>query len=341
MEWVEITAKTLDEAREAAADRLGVAEDEMEFEVLEEPRSGLFGLTRGAARVRARIKPADLRPKQERRRSRRGSSKRSDDAGDETTKGPGPQRSSAGSRGSKSKAAGGRGRSGAAVATLSDDDADADDGRSSDDDSATRGSGTDAGSQNRRSSGGRGRDESDGGRGGRGGRGGGRNGGGGRGEGDDGAEDVDPAAVGAAAVKFMEGLSDSFGAQATVELLTDGVDLDVRVDGEGLGLMVGSGGKTLLAIQDLVRVAAQRRLGDHTTRLKIDIAGYRERRRQALEEFARQVAAQVIESGVARAMEPMPSADRKVIHDVLVEIDGVESGSEGDDPNRRVIVSPA
>lgn len=142
-------------------------------------------------------------------------------------------------------------------------------------------------------------------------------------------------------MKFMEGLVDSFGSQATVELLTDGVDLDVRVDGENLGLMVGSSGRTLLAIQDLVRVAAQRRLGDHTTRLKIDIAGYRERRREALAQFARKVADQVLESGVARAMEPMPSADRKVVHDVLVEIDGVESRSEGDDPNRRVVVSPA
>ena len=139
----------------------------------------------------------------------------------------------------------------------------------------------------------------------------------------------------------MEGLVDAFGGQATVELLSDGVDLEVRVDGKELGLLVGSGGRTLLAIQDLARVAAQRRLGDHTTRLKIDIAGYRLRRREALEKFARSVAEQVRESGVARAMEPMPSADRKVVHDVLVEIDGVSSRSEGDDPDRRVIVSPA
>lgn len=316
MEWVEITAKSIAEAREAAADQLGVAEDELEFEVLEEPRSGLFGLTRGSARLRARIKPADLRPKQDRRRSRRSSGKRSDG------------RSEKGSRSGRSGSSDGGGADGesGAVATLTDDESDA----GSDDGGRSTGRGT-----------GRGDGRGSGGGNGRGGRGEGRGGRGGRGGDDENGEDVDPAEVGAAAVKFMEGLVDSFGSQATVELLTDGVDLDVRVDGENLGLMVGSSGRTLLAIQDLVRVAAQRRLGDHTTRLKIDIAGYRERRREALAQFARKVADQVLESGVARAMEPMPSADRKVVHDVLVEIDGVESRSEGDDPNRRVVVSPA
>lgn len=321
MEWVEITAKSIAEAREAAADQLGVAEDELEFEVLEEPRSGLFGLTRGSARLRARIKPADLRPKQDRRRSRRSSGKRSDERSDKGSR--------SGRGGSSASAGGGADRESGAVATMTDDDSDAgsdDAGRGQ-----SRGNGRGGGGGNGR---GGGRGEGRGGRGDRGGR-------GGRGGDDDNGEDVDPAEVGAAAVTFMEGLVDSFGSQATVELLTDGVDLDVRVDGENLGLMVGSSGRTLLAIQDLVRVAAQRRLGDHTTRLKIDIAGYRERRREALAQFARQVADQVLESGVARAMEPMPSADRKVVHDVLVEIDGVESRSEGDDPNRRVVVSPA
>ena len=102
-----------------------------------------------------------------------------------------------------------------------------------------------------------------------------------------------------------------------------------------------TGGRTLLAIQDLTRVAAQRRLGDHETRLRVDVAGYREKRRQALERFAATVAAQVKESGVARSLDPMPSADRKVLHDALAAIEGVSSRSEGEDPNRRVVVAPA
>ncbi len=78
---------------------------------------------------------------------------------------------------------------------------------------------------------------------------------------------VSPQEVGDAAVAFMDGLADAFGATATSELLVDGTELDVHVNGEGLGLLVGPGGRTLNAIQDLARVSAQRRLGDHDTRL--------------------------------------------------------------------------
>lgn len=152
---------------------------------------------------------------------------------------------------------------------------------------------------------------------------------------------VSPQEVGDAAVAFMDGLTEAFGFEATTELSVDGTELDVQVRGEGLGLLVGSGGRTLNAIQDLARVAAQRRLGDHETRLRIDVAGYRERRQAALAKFAREVAASVRETGVARSLEPMSSADRKVIHDVLNEEPGVSSRSEGDDPARRVVVVPA
>jgi len=154
--------------------------------------------------------------------------------------------------------------------------------------------------------------------------------------------EVTPQEVGDAAAAFMSDLAKAFGAEdATTELTVDGTDLDVRVTGDELGLMVGPGGRTLTAIQDLVRVAAQRRLGDHDTRLRIDVGGYREKRRAALEQFAGKVAAQVIESGAAKALEPMPSSDRKAVHDAIIEIDGVTSHSEGDDPTRRVVITPA
>lgn len=152
---------------------------------------------------------------------------------------------------------------------------------------------------------------------------------------------VAPQEVGDAAVAFMTGLAEAFGTEATTTLAIDETDLDVRVEGSELGLMVGPGGRTLIAVQDLARVASQRRLGDHDTRLRIDVGGYREKRRAALEKFAAAVASQVIESGTAKALEPMSSADRKAVHDALAEIDGVTSRSEGDDPVRRVIISPA
>ena len=65
-----------------------------------------------------------------------------------------------------------------------------------------------------------------------------------------------------------------------------------------------------------------------------------EKRRESLERFAAGVAAQVIESGTAKALEPMSSADRKTVHDAIVAIDGVTSHSEGDDPGRRVVIRP-
>ena len=97
---------------------------------------------------------------------------------------------------------------------------------------------------------------------------------------------VTPDEVGAAAVAFMEGLTTAFGAQGDVAVEIDGLELEVKVTGSELGLLVGPGGRTLNAVQDLARVAAQRRLGDHETRLRIDVAGYRERREAALGAFA-------------------------------------------------------
>ena len=94
-------------------------------------------------------------------------------------------------------------------------------------------------------------------------------------------------------------------------------------------------------MQDLARVASQRRLGDHDTRLRIDIGGYRQRRKEALDRFAVQMADEVKESGVARVLEPMSSADRKIVHDALSAMEGIATRSEGDDPYRRVVITPA
>jgi spoIIIJ-associated protein len=304
MEWVETTAKTVEAAKDAALDRLGVAADEAEFEVLEEPRPGLFGRTRGEARVRARVLPTQVRPKQERRRRGAKDKDRS-------------KSNNRGSGGSSSKAA----EAADSVPDGAADDA-SDAAAATDVSSAPKGNG-------RRSSTKRDQDRSS-------------NKSQEKTMSNDEREPspVSPQEVGDAAVAFMDGLASAFGATASSELLVDGLELDVQVNGEGLGLLVGPGGRTLNAIQDLVRVSAQRRLGDHDTRLRIDVAGYRARRNEALARFAADVAASVRESGSARALEPMTSADRKVIHDALNEEDGVSSQSEGDDPNRRIVVVP-
>lgn len=304
MEWVETTAKTVEEAKERALDQLGVGDDDAEFDVLEEPKAGLFGLIRGEARVRARVRPTEVRPKQERRRGR------------------GRDKQSAGSDAAAQES----------TSSASDDAAAASDADGADDAAASTSSrGRDRGP--RRSDRGRGRSDR--------GRDRDRDGGDERSSRRlDNDEQVEPAQVGEAAEAFMIGLVDAFGVSATTKLTVDDHDLEVAVNGDDLGLLIGPGGRTLLAIQDLARVSAQRRLGDHETRLRIDVAGYRERRKAALEQFARRVAEQVLETGSAKALEPMPSADRKVIHDVLTEIDGVTSRSEGEDPARRVVVVP-
>lgn len=346
MEWVETTAKNVEEAKELALDRLGVAEDEAEFEVLEEPKTGLFGRVRGEARVRARVRPAAVRPKQDRRQRGRSRDKRDGerrpaagggidtdlDAGAETDHDAVPD--AVPDTGSGTVAAGeglvGTGEPGSTSSRESRPRRERARRSGERPDRSDRSDHTEhpeRSTRQQRSSNESEQEEAA------------------MSDGADGAEAggeaVDPRLVGEAAVTFMDGLVAAFGMDATTTLDVDGVDLDVRVDGEGLGLLVGPGGRTLLAVQDLARVASQRRLGDHETRLRVDVAGYRERRRAALEKFAVAVAHEVAETQRPRALEPMPSADRKVIHDVVIGIEGVTSRSEGDDPVRRVVITPA
>jgi spoIIIJ-associated protein len=152
--------------------------------------------------------------------------------------------------------------------------------------------------------------------------------------------EVNARQVGDEARKFIDELVAAFSFTGTTELIEDGDDLEIRVHGENLGLLVGPRGTTLQAVQDLARVASQRRLGDHDTRLRVDIGGYRQRRKEALDRFAVQMAEEVKQSGVARVLEPMSSADRKIVHDALSEVEGITTRSEGDDPYRRVVITP-
>ena len=121
----------------------------------------------------------------------------------------------------------------------------------------------------------------------------------------------------------------------------EGNDIEVQLNGSDLGLLVGPRGSTLQAVQDITRVVSQRRMGDHDTRLRIDIGGYRAKRKEALSRFVTQVADEVVASGSARALEAMPSPDRKIVHDALTGRTDIATHSEGEDPNRRVVISPA
>jgi spoIIIJ-associated protein len=142
---------------------------------------------------------------------------------------------------------------------------------------------------------------------------------------------------------FLTELLAAFGrSDASVEVaVSEDEAIEASVDGPELGLLVGHKGVTLQAVQELVRSMVQRRfVGQTHARIRLDVAGYRARRKVALERFTREVAESVKASGVAKALDPMGSADRKVVHDVVNEIDGVSTVSEGEDMARRVVIRP-
>jgi spoIIIJ-associated protein len=97
---------------------------------------------------------------------------------------------------------------------------------------------------------------------------------------------------------------------------------------------------TLQAIQDLARALVARGEGDHPAKVRVDVGGYRQKRREALARFAEKVAQEVEVSGEAKSLEPMNASDRKVIHDALGAMAGVTTRSEGEDPYRRVVIVP-
>jgi spoIIIJ-associated protein len=150
---------------------------------------------------------------------------------------------------------------------------------------------------------------------------------------------------GAIGKTFLEGLTSAFGLPASVEVrLLDEETVELAVDAEDpatLGILVGPRGATLAALQEVTRTAVQAKCPSRTDRILVDVARYRERRAKALSEFTATLAAEVVSSGEERRLEPMSPADRKVVHDAATSIDGVATRSEGEDPDRFVVISPA
>ena len=129
--------------------------------------------------------------------------------------------------------------------------------------------------------------------------------------------------------------------EAAVEMReVDEETVELRVEGPDLGLLIGPRGTTLNALQDVTRTVVHRKTGGRNGRIVVDVSGYREKRRVALERFVQDVAAEVRKAGTAKALEPMGSSDRKVVHDAVNEIEGVVTRSEGEEPNRRVVIEP-
>lgn len=112
----------------------------------------------------------------------------------------------------------------------------------------------------------------------------------------------------------------------------------IDIHGEDAGLLIGHRGETLRALQFLVNLSLGRGEG-LSTAVALDVEGYRERRARQLSALANRAASRVVSSGGAFALDPMSPADRRIIHATLADYDGVETQSEGEGPDRRVVIS--
>lgn len=301
MEWLEIRATTVESAKEQALVHLGVDESDAEFEVLSEPRMGLFGRIKQEARVRARVLPTPVRPKDNRGRGhngrRSGSSKRSEPARASSETAPEPMAHS----GRKDSAA--RGRQQPASAANAESSAPE---RTRESNRGARHTKKDEKAmtidQNR------------------------------------GPSLMEQADL---AESFVRGIAEALGIAVTFERhdLENGI-MRIEVNGEGVGLLIGRRGGTAQAIDELVRTVLQRSGGTtREGKIRMDMGGVRARRASALAAFVRKVAEESAQTRSEIALEPMNRMDRKIVHDVISGMDNVKSRSEGEDPHRRVIIA--
>lgn len=298
MAYVEVKAKTVELAIEAAMRELKVTErDRLEVKVLQEPERGFLGFGGQDAIVRVE----ERRGGEGRTRRRRG---------------------------------GGKGRQ---------------EGRAGGGESPKQAAGTPV-TGNRRTPGGNGPERRPGNGGSR--EGGSRGGGRGRGSTDrrdqrsDAAppskkDDRDPLSTETQeplVKEFLSGLVDAFGLEGRVETRLDDDVIVANVVGDQTEALVGPRGSVMEAVHELTKTVLQRTAQD-SARVRIDIAGYAERRRQALTIYAGDLIDQVVRDGGEIMLDPMSAADRKVIHDAVGARPGVRSYSEGEAPERYVVIA--
>lgn len=144
---------------------------------------------------------------------------------------------------------------------------------------------------------------------------------------------------GEVAADYIEGLLDVADLDGDIDMDVEGDRALVSVVGATLDELVGPRGEVLEALQELTRLAVHRHTGMRT-RIMIDVGGYRLRRRAELAETGRDAAAEVKRTGVPKKLWAMNPFERKIVHDAVAEA-GLRSESEGEEPDRRVVVLPA
>jgi spoIIIJ-associated protein len=155
--------------------------------------------------------------------------------------------------------------------------------------------------------------------------------------------DPDPALLereGDIAADYLEGLLDIADLDGDIDIDVEGNRAAVSIVGADLSRLVGPEGATLEALQELTRLAVLRETGVRS-RLMLDIGGHRARRRAELSELGAKTAERVRESGEPARLDPMTPFERKVVHDAVSAVEGVVSESEGEEPERRIVVRPA
>lgn len=313
-EWLEVSGPTVDVAVKAALDELGLdSPEQVNVEVIQEGKRGVLGLGGREAIVKVSRRPRKRRRRRRRRESGTGTST-------ETAAPTNQQRQKSGDRKGRQP------QKSAQAGRAKQDKSRADDGTRSEGRKRNAGSGQ---PRDRRSNDGGGKKKAE--------------------TRDAGAPKdatkeepmatADISEQADVAREFLEGLLDAFGLEGEVTSRIDDDILYLDVSGEQTEALVGSRGAIMTSVLEITRTVVQRTTFG-APRMRLDIAGYAERRRAALVIYAGKLADQVKEQGDEIMLEPMNPADRKVVHDAVGDIDGVRSFSEGEDPHRAVVIAP-
>lgn len=296
MAYVEVKARTVELAIEAAMRELGVDDrDGVDVKVLQEPERGFLGLGGRDAIVKvAEVSSSG---------SRRGKGKsKGSGSGSDSGKGSSQKdRSDSGGRSRQQKASGGR--------------------------QTASGGGSGRGGSQKRSGGGS-QQRSDG----------GSKGKGGKPKKEDDRDELGVTHQEPLVKEFLTGLVGAFGLEGTVETRLEDDVIVAEVKGDQTEALVGPRGSVMESVHELTKTVLQRTAQD-SARVRLDIAGYAERRRQALSIYAQELISQVLADGGEVMLEPMSASDRKVIHDAVAENPRVESYSEGESPKRYVVIA--
>jgi spoIIIJ-associated protein len=150
----------------------------------------------------------------------------------------------------------------------------------------------------------------------------------------------DESDLAAEARELVERIVDGIGVNAQIDVDEGDETITVSCVGPDLGMLIGRHGQTIDAIQYLVNAAMYRGHADERKEVVVDAAGYRARRRASLEALAVRSAERALADGGMVELDPMTAVERKVVHIRLKEFDGVETTSEGTEPNRFVVIRP-